>query len=69
MAKAPTIEALMNPSEFVAGTAHTGVPCYFCPDPIEVGQKVRYYGGPYIMHSACVQKAIDPDGLHPNESD
>lgn len=55
----------MTPVQFVA--RHDGEPCYLCEKPIKPDQDVRYYGGPYIMHSACVEKLLDPHGINKEE--
>lgn len=55
-----------SPSEmtgdFIAKDNHAGGICFLCEKKIQEGDDIRYYGGPYIMHSACVDKLIDPHG-------
>ncbi len=59
MAKAFTF-APMTPIEFVA--RHEGEPCYLCEKPIMKNDEVRYYGGPFIMHSACIENLLESHG-------
>ena len=48
--------------DFIAKDNHAGGICFLCEKKIQEGDDIRYYGGPYIMHSACVDKLIDPHG-------
>ncbi len=52
----------MSPTEFAA--RREGEPCFLCEKPIMKHQDVRYYGGPFIMHSACIDNLIDPQGIN-----
>lgn len=38
---------------------HVGEICFLCEKPIELGDEVRYYGGPYIVHAVCLYKLIE----------
>lgn len=44
--------------DFKAGKIHAGEICHQCDVPIKEDDDVRYYGGPYVMHSACIDKLI-----------
>lgn len=48
----------MTREEFVSRDL-LGEQCYLCEKPIKKDQPVRYYGGPFIMHSACIDKIIN----------
>lgn len=47
----------MGKDNFLA--THTGDICFLCENPIELRQEVRYYGGPYIIHAACLDQLIE----------
>ncbi len=49
----------MTMEDFKARTDHLGEICFLCDQAIRPDQAIRYYGGPYLMHSACVQALMD----------
>lgn len=67
VATAPKGEEVIFPEDFLAGAYQSGGICYLCEKPIKPDQLIRYHGGPYLMHSACVTKIIEdhhsPDNL------
>ena len=46
----------------VATASHVGEGCYLCDEKIQQGQEVRYYSGPFLMHSSCIRKLVDDAG-------
>ncbi len=44
---------------FTAGIHYAGESCFLCRQLIRAEEKVRYYGGPFLMHTVCVQKILD----------
>lgn len=44
---------------FIASKAYVGDHCYLCPEPIKYEDSIRYYGGPFIIHSACLLACFD----------
>lgn len=44
---------------FTASLAYVGEKCYICDKWIKLGEDLRYYGGPYIMHDACIKQLIE----------
>lgn len=63
MAKAFKFEA-MTSDDFAAKVMHEGDPCYLCESLIKKDQDIRYYGGPFVMHSSCVDKLLDHHGAN-----
>lgn len=45
---------------FPARETQVGEKCYFCGEPIRLDEDVRYYGGPFLMHAACLNKQVEP---------
>lgn len=54
----------MTPHGLVAKNSHMGEPCYLCDKRIKKGDDVQYYGGPFVMHSACITRIIDEHSGH-----
>lgn len=45
--------------DFQATKSYVGESCYLCEKKIKLGQKVKYYGGPFVIHVDCIQHMID----------
>ena len=50
----------MTPQNFSAQENHSKSLCYLCKKCIEINELVRYYGGPFLMHTACIEKIGEP---------
>ena len=40
---------------FLASKSYVDEKCNHCQEPIKYGDEIRYYGGPFIIHSACLK--------------
>lgn len=36
-----------------------GQECIYCPEPIKEGEWIRFFGGPYLAHVACIERIIN----------
>ncbi len=50
---------LQQRQAFLASKAYVSEPCYLCGMIIGEHSQVQYYGGPFIMHSACIDKRVN----------
>lgn len=41
--------------------SHVGSICYLCEKPIKIGQKFRFYHGPWVIHEVCRKQLLDKE--------
>lgn len=46
---------------FLATKNHSGEICHLCKKAIQVGENVKFYGGPFLIHVACLDRVIAGD--------
>ena len=44
---------------FLARKLYVGEPCYLCDNFISEEDNVQYYGGPFVMHSSCINGLLE----------
>lgn len=44
---------------FIARECYCGEVCYLCEGAILAEDRLRYYGGPFIIHDICISRILE----------